>query len=91
MGIGEKLAITLAKAGANPILFSRTEVKLRSTAEAVKKAAPNAKVSYFVVDIQNYDSVKSAVDQAVQQCGDIDILVNNVWYLIFSILLSIHH
>jgi len=81
MGIGEKLAITLARAGANPILFSRTEAKLQATVEAVKKAAPTAKVSYFVVDIQNYDSVKEAVEKAVQQCGDIDILVNNVGFL----------
>ena len=81
MGIGEKLAITLAKAGTNPILFSQTEDKLQATVESVKNAAPDAKVSYFVVDIQSYDSVEEAVEKAVQQCGDIDILVNNVGFL----------
>jgi 3-hydroxy acid dehydrogenase/malonic semialdehyde reductase len=77
MGIGEKLSITLAQAGANIILFSRTEDKLRATVDAVKDASPKAQVNYYLVDIQDYDSVKSAVDKAVKERGPIDVLINN--------------
>jgi len=77
MGIGEKLAITLAKAGASLILFSRTESKLKNTVSAVQQAVPSAKVSYYLVDIQSYESVRKTVDKAVEEHGDIDVLINN--------------
>lgn len=42
------------------------------------KSYPQMNVVYHAVDVGNYDAVDKAVVAAVEQFGDIDILINNV-------------
>ncbi|KAH8435131.1 uncharacterized protein LDX57_012760 [Aspergillus melleus] len=77
MGIGEAIAHSFAQEGANLILFSRSEDKLQTIASAVQKENPSSKVLVKAVDIQSYEAVEAAVKVAVQEVGEIDILINN--------------
>ncbi|OQE31931.1 hypothetical protein PENSTE_c001G10388 [Penicillium steckii] len=76
MGIGEAIASSLVQAGANVILFSRSEDKLRQLKD---KLAVNGdtKVTYRAVDVGNYEEVDAAVKSSIQEVGHIDILINN--------------
>ncbi|KAJ5599163.1 short chain type dehydrogenase [Penicillium hetheringtonii] len=71
MGIGEAIASSLVEAGANVILFSRSELKEKL---AVKG---DAKITYRAVDVGNYEEVDTAVTSSIQEVGHIDILINN--------------
>lgn len=77
MGIGEAIAITLAKEGVNLILCSRSKDKLQTVRDAVKAANSEVNVACIPCDIQNYSQVNDAVRIATQEIGQIDILVNN--------------
>ncbi|KAB8207725.1 hypothetical protein BDV34DRAFT_191618 [Aspergillus parasiticus] len=76
MGIGEAIASALVEAGANVILFSRSENKLAQLKEKLS-ATSDVKVTYGTVDVGDYASVEAAVSSAIEEMGDIDILINN--------------
>ena len=70
-GIGKACAITLAEAGADLILVSRTQKDLSSVQKTIKKL--KRKCISFVCDVSNYDQTKKLFSQ-IQK---LDILVNN--------------
>ncbi|KAK9320602.1 hypothetical protein V1517DRAFT_264048, partial [Lipomyces orientalis] len=86
MGIGESISIALAEVGANLILISRSEEKPTALAKKLTSSHSNCKVVYKAADIADYKAVDDAVSAAVQELGDIDILVNNVQFSISDIL-----
>jgi 3-hydroxy acid dehydrogenase/malonic semialdehyde reductase len=77
MGIGTAIAHRLASSGANIIAFARSEDKLQSLAQTIKKTTPNATVHTAVVDVTDHAAVTSAVTHAIEALGPIDVLVNN--------------
>ncbi|KAE8153347.1 hypothetical protein BDV25DRAFT_127289 [Aspergillus avenaceus] len=76
MGIGEAIASSLIEAGANLILFSRSEDKLSNLKEKLS-ASSTSKITYGAVDVSDYHSVEAAVSSAIEEMGEIDILINN--------------
>ncbi|KAJ5855778.1 uncharacterized protein N7529_009722 [Penicillium soppii] len=72
MGIGEAIASSLVEAGANLILFSRSELKERLSTNS------NVKIIYRTVDVGDFHSVDKAVASSAKEMGEIDILINNV-------------
>ncbi|RAH49738.1 SDR family oxidoreductase [Aspergillus brunneoviolaceus CBS 621.78] len=76
MGIGEHIAASLAEAGANLILFSRSEEKLEQLREKLSEST-SSKVIFRTVDVGNLESVNNAVSSCAREMGGIDILVNN--------------
>ncbi|KAH8895214.1 NAD(P)-binding protein [Thozetella sp. PMI_491] len=76
MGIGEAIAVSLAKLGARLILLSRSQDKLENLSKQLTTMYGGT-VAYRAVDIGDYDAVDSAIASAIQDIGDIDILVNN--------------
>jgi citronellol/citronellal dehydrogenase len=81
-GIGKAIALRAAKDGANIVLVAKTaepHPKLPGTiytaAEEVEKAGGNALPC--VGDIRFEDQVQSAVDNAIDKFGGIDIVINN--------------
>jgi NAD(P)-dependent dehydrogenase (short-subunit alcohol dehydrogenase family) len=80
-GIGEVLALGMARQGAKIAIASRNLAKLEEVAkkiaedEEVKKN--NAEVVAFQVDVVDEKSVSSVVDQIVAKFGTVDILVNS--------------
>ncbi|XP_054737208.1 hydroxysteroid dehydrogenase-like protein 2 [Anastrepha obliqua] len=81
-GIGKAIALKAARDGANIVVAAKTadpHPKLPGTiytaAEEIEKAG--GKALACVVDVRDETQVRSAVQQAVQKFGGIDILVNN--------------
>lgn len=74
-GLGFGFAKTLAKAGANVIMTSRTLETLDSPAAEVESLG--GKVAKIELDVRQQASIQSAVAKAIEAFGTIDILVNN--------------
>ncbi|MBI1684545.1 SDR family oxidoreductase [Caulobacter hibisci] len=81
-GIGLAIALRAARDGANIVVAAKTadpHPKLPGTiyTAADEIAAAGGAALPLVVDVRDEASVQSAVDQAVERFGGIDILVNN--------------
>jgi NAD(P)-dependent dehydrogenase (short-subunit alcohol dehydrogenase family) len=74
-GLGAQFARTLAAAGAAVVLASRRVDKLKDLRATIEGEGGDAHV--YALDVNNYDSIKSAVAHAETEVGSIDILVNN--------------
>lgn len=74
-GIGQKTAIRFAIEGATVIVNDMDSEKGRETVAEIKKNG--GKAVFIQADVTNPDSVKSMVDQIIDQYGKIDVLFNN--------------
>lgn len=75
-GIGRAVAIELARAGANiSFNFRSSEAEAKELEKEIQGLG--VKVKGVQVDIRDYDSVKSWVDDTVVSFGRVDIIVNN--------------
>ena len=74
-GIGRSIAVALAEAGADVALVARSEDGLAETASAVTAAGRKA----FVIpaDVTSQEAVSEAVATAIDQLGEVDVVVNN--------------
>ncbi|WP_181309812.1 oxidoreductase [Nocardioides campestrisoli] len=75
-GLGQFVALELARHGARVVLAGRNPEKLTGTREAVLAQVPGASTEELVVDLASLDSVRSAAERA-KELGAIDVLVNN--------------
>ena len=74
-GLGASFAEMLAKAGSDVVITCRHFKDLEATAAAIRNSG--RKVLKIECDITAEDQVKSMVEQAYDEFGKIDILVNN--------------
>lgn len=74
-GIGSWLSAGFAKAGASVVVTDRDEVGTTAVADALSTAGLAA--APLVVDLEDDDSASRIVDFAVEQFGQLDVLVNN--------------
>ena len=74
-GIGEAIAIALAKEGVNVGLLARTEEALKGVAEEI--GTLNVKVAYAPADVSSLEEVKQAIEKLTSELGTADILINN--------------
>jgi NAD(P)-dependent dehydrogenase (short-subunit alcohol dehydrogenase family) len=75
-GIGEGIAESLASEGVN-VLLADVREEVNDTAERIAKAYPEVKVTARVVDVSVEQEVAQAVDDAVAEFGQLDIMANN--------------
>jgi len=75
-GIGFGIARTLAGAGSDVMIVSRTEAQLKAAAASIYEAC-GCNVGTFCADVSGLDSHASMVDATLQRFGRIDVLVNN--------------
>jgi 3-oxoacyl-[acyl-carrier protein] reductase len=75
-GLGKAIATQLVKEGANVVLASRSEDKLKAV-QAELSAFNKGKVSYHQTDITNKEDIEALIKHTVDTFGTIDILVNN--------------
>ena len=74
-GLGLGFAKTLARAGADVVMTSRTLASLEEPAKEIESHGVRAfKVE---LDVRDQDSIKKAVAATIEEFGRIDILVNN--------------
>ncbi|HLG01921.1 MAG TPA: SDR family NAD(P)-dependent oxidoreductase [Acidimicrobiia bacterium] len=74
-GIGEAVAVDLARRGATVVVTARRGNELEATAEACRVHAPD---SFAVVsDVSRREDAEAAVAEAISRLGTLDVVVNN--------------
>ena len=74
-GLGKSMAELFSDLGANLVLTSRREKVINDTAKEFRKR--RKKAIPIVCDVRYPDQVESMINQAIDQLGSVDILVNN--------------
>lgn len=74
-GIGKEVALEFGRKGANVIIAEQDEEKGAQTAEQMKKLG--ARSLFVRTDVRNEAEIKNAVEEAMQNFGSLDILINN--------------
>lgn len=74
-GLGERFAITLAKAGADLVVTSRSIESLQKITAEIE--ALGRKCTPIVLDVSSFESIQDAVRNVKDKVEKIDILVNN--------------
>lgn len=75
-GLGEHVALALARGGAEVVLAGRSPEKISVTAEMVAEQVPGARLHPLQVDLADLSSVRRAAEEA-SVLGPLSILVNN--------------
>jgi len=74
-GIGEGIAVAMAREGATVVINSRKEQDCLATVEKIRSAG--GKAIAIAADVAKEDQVTAMVAETVKQLGRVDILVNN--------------
>ena len=74
-GIGQVIAVELARAGADVALTARTEAGLAETARGIRGLGREA--VEIPADLANRDAAEDAVRIALREFGQLDVVVNN--------------
>lgn len=74
-GIGKIIALKLAEAGARVVISGTTRSALDATAESIRSSGGD--VLAVTSDVSSENDVRSLFNQAREQFGPIDILINN--------------
>lgn len=74
-GLGKAIAEALLKEGANVMLASRDEAKLRKVKSELENLG--GEVEFIRADVTSENDIKNMVKAAAERFGGIDILVNN--------------
>jgi NAD(P)-dependent dehydrogenase (short-subunit alcohol dehydrogenase family) len=86
-GIGRRIALGLANAGARVVLAARTEAELEAVADEIRSAGGEARA--HVTDISLSDQVDALIGDTVEAFGGVDIVVNNAARSIMRSLLDL--
>lgn len=78
-GIGRAIAHRFGRAGANVVVVARSRDQVEQVAREVQQDGGSA--HFAICDVSSAESVRAAVDVAVERFGPIDILVNNAGYV----------
>ncbi len=75
-GLGQRVALELARRGATVVLAGRNQSKLDATTALLSKEAPGADVHQLLMDLADLSSVRLA-GRAMDEFGALHTLVNN--------------
>jgi NAD(P)-dependent dehydrogenase (short-subunit alcohol dehydrogenase family) len=85
-GIGQAIAVTLAKAGADVCVTARTEAQIHQTAELIR--SQNRKALAVSADAAEAVSAERVVKKTIAELGGLHILINNAGILLPKPLLK---
>ena len=86
-GVGQGIALALAKQGAHIVVTGRTLEKCETTAEILR--GRGVKALPLRCDVKSAEDLQNTVDAAIKEFGRLDILVNNAQEVARAPLLSI--
>jgi NAD(P)-dependent dehydrogenase (short-subunit alcohol dehydrogenase family) len=86
-GIGRGIAEKYAGEGANVILIDLNEEGAQETKAIIEEAGGTARC-YGKTDVTDYDAMREARDQAVNEFGTLDVMVNNAGIVIYGNILD---
>jgi 3-oxoacyl-[acyl-carrier protein] reductase len=86
-GIGKAIAIALAKEGVNVILVSRTQTDVDQL--AIETSHLGVKSLALSADVSDINSINKAVEKALAEFKNIDILINNAGIASFGKFLEL--
>ena len=81
-GIGYETALALARDGFYTFATMRNTSKASEIQEAAKKE--KLKIDVIELDVDNEESIKSAINKIISEKNRIDVLVNNAGYMVFG-------
>lgn len=76
-GIGEAVARRFVAGGHTVALLARTEDKLQTMAEGIRKDYGPGTASYYITDLRNEESVGASFKRIKAELGAVDVLVYN--------------
>jgi len=76
-GLGYETALALAAAGAEVLVTGRNAEKGRIAIERIRRAVPDAKVQFELLDLASLPSVRAFAAAAVANGQPLDLLINN--------------
>lgn len=76
-GLGQLVAIELAKRGTQLVLTARNEKRAEAVRDIIEDIAPNAKADFFFGDLSLMEDVKRIGNEIKAAYPKIDVLVNN--------------
>ncbi|REE91593.1 NADP-dependent 3-hydroxy acid dehydrogenase YdfG [Paenibacillus taihuensis] len=83
-GIGQATALLLAKYGAKVVLAARREDRLKEIVANIQQSGGSA--VYVTTDVASAGDMRKLADYAVQEYGQIDVLINNAGIMPLSFL-----
>ncbi|MRX41485.1 3-ketoacyl-ACP reductase [Flavobacterium sp. LC2016-23] len=86
-GIGKAIAIALAKEGVNVILISRTQADVDQLSAEISNLG--VKALALSADVSDITSINTAVEKALAEFTNIDILINNAGIAAFGKFLEL--
>jgi len=86
-GVGQGIALALAKQGAHVVVTGRTLEKCEITADMLRERG--VKSLALKCDVKSAKSLQTIVDKTIEEFGQLDILVNNAQEVARGPLLSI--
>lgn len=86
-GVGQGIALALAKQGANIVVTGRTLEKCETTAKMLQERG--VKALALRCDVKSNDDLQNIIDKTIAEFGRLDILVNNAQEVARGPLLSI--
>jgi len=82
-GIGERLAIRVAEAGAVPVLLARSEDKLRMLSDRVRETY-GVEAFWYPCDLADKETIQKCFQHLFKEVGRVDALVNNAGFGVFE-------
>jgi NAD(P)-dependent dehydrogenase (short-subunit alcohol dehydrogenase family) len=79
-GIGRDIALGLARAGADIIVCSRREDKLKEVKREIEETGRRAEV--FALDVQDIENIEQLRSFALKHFNKVDVLVNNAGFAV---------
>lgn len=76
-GLGKSTASRLAQSGADIVLWARNPAGLETAAQEISSAAPGRRIWTVPCDVMDPEQLEAAWRRTCEQCGSVDIVVNN--------------
>jgi NAD(P)-dependent dehydrogenase (short-subunit alcohol dehydrogenase family) len=76
-GLGRRVALDLAAAGATVLLHGRSRERLEATLEEIGRETGSERLGTYLADLSSLGEVRALVEQVLAEQDRLDVLINN--------------